>query len=413
MEATVRRSIISGKCKPPVSIPAAHRAVALASLTPEQSVISDVPKSLQLSSTIRAAESLGASIAAKEGVLDIIGVEKLPSSASIDCGDSRATLMLLMPVFAAGNSQADFSGTGILSKFPLEAHAGYLSRLGATAKVGANGGLPISVSGPFAEAKMVFFPRLGTDFFAGLLFSSFFCAQDMEIGIEGRFSDMESWGATISLMEKFGVAFEYAGDDYIMLQSAQLPRGQKLSVPPRDYHSAFLLACGAIGGRATLEGYSLPKTHAQLFESFGASVHVSDNKTSVSAGSLSGCELDAGALGNLVFLAAALAAHSDGETHLKNLPSLSRRHSNHLRSLLAQLSRLGVKSEESGVELHIKGGKLTGAQVDCGGSPSVAMALSLAGISASTPVTISGTECLSRTYPGFFRDLASLGAIIR
>ena len=74
---------------------------------------------------------------------------------------------------------------------------------------------------------------------------------------------------------------------------------------------------------------------------------------------------------------------------------------------------MGLKSEEQNGTLVFSGGSLKGTEIIPEGDPAVAMACSIAALSAQGQTRITGSECVDKSYPGFFTDLAALGAIIR
>jgi 3-phosphoshikimate 1-carboxyvinyltransferase len=63
--------------------------------------------------------------------------------------------------------------------------------------------------------------------------------------------------------------------------------------------------------------------------------------------------------------------------------------------------------------LLIQGGSISGASVEAHGDHRIAMALAVASLKADHPVTIAGCESVSKSYPDFFKDLATIGAIMR
>ena len=55
--------------------------------------------------------------------------------------------------------------------------------------------------------------------------------------------------------------------------------------------------------------------------------------------------------------------------------------------------------------------QLSGALVDSCGDHRIAMALALVALGGA-PITIAGAECVAKSYPEFWDDLAALGARI-
>ena len=108
-----------------------------------------------------------------------------------------------------------------------------------------------------------------------------------------------------------------------------------------------------------------------------------------------------------------LASVASGKTKISNLHSLPRRHRLRAQKICRELGKMGAKIEREGDSFAITGGKLAGAKIEPGKDAVVAMACSAAAVCASGPTLINDSECVSRAYPGFFRDLVSLGAIVR
>jgi 3-phosphoshikimate 1-carboxyvinyltransferase len=60
----------------------------------------------------------------------------------------------------------------------------------------------------------------------------------------------------------------------------------------------------------------------------------------------------------------------------------------------------------------ITGGEVKEAVVDSHHDHRIAMAAAVASLRASGPVSITNPECIAKSYPGFYEDLRSLGAVI-
>lgn len=414
MERSIRRSIVSGRAAAPPSLPIAHRALAVASLANGQSVISNLPPSPSIEGTVSACRSFGADIVTDNGVADIFGPEALAPEKVIDCGESSAALKIFLPLACMFDYGIGFTGGASLSKIPLAPFMGYLERLGATCE-GASTSLPLKVTGPMAERQLVYFPQLGAQFFSGILFSSPFSGIGTEIVIDGAFPHPEHAESAVWLMKKCRIAFEAAERDFIWLEGAQQYAPLKdFAVPASSYLSSYLLLAGAIAGKVSLENCgSQDPMFEQLLSSFGAHLSCSGSKCSSSAGSLLGCGLNAAELGRFISHALVLGSIAPGQTKIDGISLLPKSFGRRLPLLIRELSRMGAKISEEENGLVAVGGRLAGAKVEPEGDPMVAMACSIAALAADGPTTISGAECVEKSYPNFFKDLASLGAIVR
>ena len=94
---------------------------------------------------------------------------------------------------------------------------------------------------------------------------------------------------------------------------------------------------------------------------------------------------------------------------MRNAEELRVKESNRLEGFVAELHKLGANIEPTTDGFVVYGPTpLHGAVVDGLGDHRVAMSLAVAALVANSPTTILGADCVSKTYPGFFDDLAGL-----
>ncbi|MFA5929400.1 MAG: hypothetical protein WC861_00805 [Candidatus Micrarchaeia archaeon] len=412
MQAEIRRSIISGEAAAPPSAPMAHRALLLSALAPGQTAVSNLPALPGIASTIAALRAFGADIVQSGGMADVFGPEEIAAPAAVDCGDCNTTLKLLLPLSASFGSEVKITGSLRLSEKDLSPFFGFLD--GAKAETAYAGSLPASVKGPFSAEEQIYPGQLGSQFLSGILMCAPLLAQDVSIGLDGSVPGFQHVKGTISLMKEYGMEFYSDKDELISLPGGQAysPPGD-MQVPSSPCLSSFLLLAGALSGKATLAGSCDWQSHSGMFREFGAGVSIRKHEISVSTGSLSPVEIDAMDAGMFLPHALVLASAANGTTKIGNLHSLPRRHMLRAQRICHELGRMGAKIGREGDSFVITGGKLAGAKIDPGSDPAVAMAVAAAAVCASGPTTIINSECVASTYPDFFRDLASLGAIVR
>ena len=412
MQAEIRRSIISGEAAAPASVPMAHRALILSTLTPGQTAVSNLPSLPGIASTIAACRAFGADIVQSEGVADVFGPEELVAPQAVDFGDCNSTLKLLLPLSASFGTEVKISGSPRLSKKGLSPFFGFLDA--AKAETIYSGSLPASVKGPFSAEEQVYPGQLGSQFLSGILLCAPLLGQVTSIGLEGSVPGWQHVKNTISLMKEYGIEFYSDKDEFISLPGGQAySPPDEIKVPASPYLSSFLLLTGALSGKATMTGSCDWQSYEGIFQSFGAGVSIHKHEISVSAGSISPVEIDAAQAGIFLPHALVLASVASGKTKIGNLHSLPRRHLSCAIRLSHELGKMGAKIEREGDSFSITGGKLAGAKIEPGKDPVVAMACAAAAVCASGPTIINDSEIVSDAYPNFFRDLVSLGAIVR
>jgi len=119
---------------------------------------------------------------------------------------------------------------------------------------------------------------------------------------------------------------------------------------------------------------------------------------------------------DLVPTIAVLGAVAEGLTEITGVAHLRYKETDRLRFLTEELRRMGARIEEKEEGLLIEGSKgreLKAAKVHSHGDHRLAMALSIAALSARGETVIEGAECAKVSYPSFFEDIRNLGADIK
>jgi 3-phosphoshikimate 1-carboxyvinyltransferase len=109
----------------------------------------------------------------------------------------------------------------------------------------------------------------------------------------------------------------------------------------------------------------------------------------------------------------ALAATAEGLTRIRGAAELRVKESDRLAVMAAGLQRLGVELKEYPDGIDIRGGRISGADVESAGDHRCAMSFAVLGLLASVPVHIREAEYIATSYPGFINDMNSLGAELR
>ena len=76
------------------------------------------------------------------------------------------------------------------------------------------------------------------------------------------------------------------------------------------------------------------------------------------------------------------------------------------------LRNMGIVVRRGDGSLEIEGGRPRGGAVDPRGDHRIAMALSVLGLVAEGETTVLDAHCVSKSYPGFWEDMAMMGAEI-
>ena len=155
------------------------------------------------------------------------------------------------------------------------------------------------------------------------------------------------------------------------------------------------------------------KAAAEGTPAAGAKVVWSGQSVSIQKNVLRAIRFDATDCPDLFPPLAALCCHCSGTSVIRGAGRLRHKESDRALALAAELGKLGAAIELRGDEMRITGARLHGAAVDSRGDHRIAMACAIAALGAAEEVAISRPECVDKSYPRFFDDLATLGVQVR
>jgi 3-phosphoshikimate 1-carboxyvinyltransferase len=222
---------------------------------------------------------------------------------------------------------------------------------------------------------------------------------------------------TIDTCAAFGVRIE-KNHDYsgFSIQGKQHYRSGEFHVEGDWSGAAFLVVAAAIAtGNDELEISGLRTDSSQPDKAVltaarmaGAAIRIGKENVYVKKGSPRAFEFDATDCPDLFPPLAVLAAACPGTSILRGIHRLAGKESDRAASLKTCLESLGVCVTFDGDSMLVHGGNLSGGIIDSSGDHRIAMAAAVAALAAAGPVTILGSECVAKSWPGFFGDLASI-----
>jgi 3-phosphoshikimate 1-carboxyvinyltransferase len=97
---------------------------------------------------------------------------------------------------------------------------------------------------------------------------------------------------------------------------------------------------------------------------------------------------------------------------IKGVSRLGYKESDRAAAIKEEFGKMNIVIKITDDLMYINGGVVKGAEVDSRNDHRIAMAAAVAALGSEGPVTIKGSECISKSYPGFFDDLISINAIV-
>ena len=412
MTRTVAPGPRTGVIQIPASKSQAHRMLICAALSREPSRLILDGFSADIEATMQCLEALGARCEETANGLSVTPVGVCPAQARLDVGESGSTLRFLLPVLGALGVQAEIWMHGRLPERPLsplwevlEAHGMRLQQDGTI----------LHTDGQLIAGDYSLPGNVSSQFISGLLFALPLLGGNSTLTVTGALQSARYVSMTEQALAEAGILTKKDGPVW------QIGGGQRYASPAvqtveGDWsNAAFFLCMGALSATGVtvtgLNSTSLQADRAvtEILVRFGAELTVSEDAVTVRRGVLHGITLDAGPIPDLIPVVSCLAALCDGETRVENAARLRLKESDRLQTTAALLSALGGSVRELPDGLIISGrGRLSGGTADACGDHRIAMSAAMAACGCEGPVTVSGSECVAKSYPAFWEDFASL-----
>ena len=332
-------------------------------------------------------------------------------------GNAGTVARFLPPALALGPGPYAVDGVPRMRERPIEDLVDAMRGLGADVEYAeGDGRFPIVVGGGgLAGGRAVVRGGGSSQFVSGLLMAAPYADASVVLDVEGR----ESWpyvGITLEVMRRFGVEIE-ASEGYARLVVGRGPyRARAFEVEPDASAASYFLALAAVtGGRVRVPGLGSGSSQgdlrfARVLEEMGCEVDLGAGHVEVRGlGQLRGVEVDMGSFSDTMMTLAAIAPFASSPTTITNVGHTRHQETDRISAVVAELSRLGVEVEEWADGLRVWPGHLRTAVVRTYGDHRMAMAFAVAGLAAPAPtVTIEDPECVTKTFPGYFRALDGL-----
>jgi 3-phosphoshikimate 1-carboxyvinyltransferase len=404
MNVTITPTKLHGSITPPPSKSQAHRLIIAAALASGTSVISNVAFSQDIEATLSCMKALGASAEINGSAVTIsgVGTKPAPSGASLphlDCGESGSTLRFLIPVALAVAGGGAFTGRGRLLSRPQKPYADLFAEkhISFTQEPQV-----ITASGTLTPGTYSLPGDVSSQFVTGLLYALPLLDGDSDIILT---SPLESKGyvdMTLLALAAFGVRAKETETGY-HIPGGQTYRAASLSVESDYSQAGFYFAMTGVGNHVDIQG--LNEHSAQ-----GDRVIVPYSEALRAPGQVT---LDVSQCPDLVPpLAAQAALRGAGNvTHLVGAARLRIKESDRLATVTQVLNALGGKVEEYPDSLTITGADTLpgGVTVDSFNDHRIAMMAAVAATGCQQPVTITGAQCVAKSYPNFWEDYEALG----
>jgi 3-phosphoshikimate 1-carboxyvinyltransferase len=412
MRVSLQRSEVHGAVDAPASKSYTHRAIICAALAEGSSRIRNALLSADTEATMRACRALGADVSGRKEIR-IGGTEQLTAPKKpVNCGESASTMRFFIPIAALASGTTVLTAEAGLLKRPMQPVVDALQMLGVQCS-SVSGFPPVTVHGGGIKGGTARIRGdVSSQFISGMLFAAPRAEGSVTIEVTTELESRNYVDITLDVLGKFGIGVS---------ESARRFEISPQHYEPCDYtvegdfsSAAFMLAAGALYGRVRVTGLNAASKQGDtqilgILKKMGARMSESNGAFVTEASALRGVRIDATHIPDLVPILAVLGCFAAGKTTIFNAQRLRIKESDRLAAMCAALRSMGARISETEDGLAIEKSALYGAGISTN-DHRIAMACAIAALGAQGNTTIENAECVSKSYPDFFRDLQALGA---
>lgn len=423
MRLKVMPSAVSGQVAAPPSKSYTHRALILGALARGETLITNYLDADDTRYTADALRTLGTDIRTEGNIVKIVGRDGKfsvqPGRETIFVGNSGSTVRMVAPLTSLTQSRVVFEGEPRLYQRPVSDLLTALKALGIRASsINRDGFPPIEIyGGTLLGGEVVVSGMITSQHVSGLLMVAPYARRNVRLKISGELLSKPYVDVTIEAMRHFGGEVGNLNYEQFVVTAGEKYRGCEYKIEGDYSSAAYFFAMGAIGGTAVSVTGLNPRSaqgdrhFLDLMARMGCNVNYGKEGLAVSRQKpLVGITQDMGDYPDIVQPLAVVAAFAGGKTLIKNIGHLIYKETDRINNTAIELRKMGVTVDVTENTMLITGGSPRGAEFESHNDHRLVMSLATAALFASGQTVISGAEAASKSYPDFFRDLASVGA---
>ena len=371
----------------------------------------------------------GTGVTGSGGVIEMCGAGgAFPAkSGSFFLGNAGTATRFLTAVLAASNGRYVVDGDERMRERPIQDLVTALGKLGARLDC-PTGCPPVTIEpGRFAGGSVDISGAISSQFISAVLMAAGLAEERVSVRVVGDLVSRPYLDLTIQVMRDFGarvLVYDKMADGEPVFE-VDARRGYEA---PEEYFvegdasaaSYFYAAAAITGTTVRVEGVGRTTQQgdmrcADVLAEMGCRVTKESDAVQVVGAMLRGVDCDCSDMPDVVPTLAVAAVFAKGRTRLRGVPHLRHKESDRIASVASELRKLGVEVRELRDGLEIQGtlgsddDVLHGGEIDTWGDHRIAMALSVAGL-VVPDVVIREPHVVSKSFPGFFQALTSLGA---
>lgn len=403
-----------------------HRSVMFGAIAKGTTEIKGFLQGADCLSTIACFRQMGIAIENQKGTVLVHGngLHGLKKPAHVlDCGNSGTTTRLISGILCGQDFSVTLTGDASIQKRPMKRIITPLTRMGADIRsLSGNDCAPLQIQGAPLHGIHYPSPVASAQVKSAILLAGLYADGETRVT-----EPYVSRNHTEQMLSVFGADVRTEHTTAIIRPADEL-YGTAVSVPGDISSAAFFLAAGLLvpHSEVLIRNVGINPTRDGMLHvcrEMGAdltmmNVHTGTGEPTadilVRSSSLHGTVIGGALIPTLIDelpMIAAMACLADGTTVIKDAAELKVKESNRIDVMVKNLAAMGADVVETPDGMIIHGGKpLHGTVIDSRLDHRIAMTFAVLGCCADGETEILGADCVNISYPGFYEELARLGA---
>lgn len=388
MDITIHPRLLQGTLRVIPSKSQAHRLLICAALADGPTTLLCPETNRDMEATAQCLCAMGAKITRSDLGYHINPIVTVPRNAVLHCHDSGSTLRFLLPILGALGISATIHMEGRLPSRPLSPLWEELERMGC--HLSRPSPTTIAISGALRPGNYTMDGSVSSQYITGLYFALPLLDGPSHLTITGQLESRPYIRMTLEALRLFGVDPQCPGPQVFHSPGT-------LTVEGDWSNAAFFFAANSLGNALTVQEVD---PHSPQGDKAVLTL-----LPQLEAGTPTLSTADFPDLTPILAVVAA-AKHGAVFTHIQRLRL---KESDRVASILAMLHALGGRAEATEDTLTVFGTGLTGGTVNSENDHRITMAAAIAATVCTQSVTITGAECVQKSYPNFFAEYRRLG----
>lgn len=410
-----------------------NRALLLALLASEPSVIHDALLSRDTRLMIDAIVEMGADVSIDGTTVTVTPPEVLePRTGTIDCGLAGTVMRFLPPLAAFATKPVRFDGDEQARMRPMKPLLDALVELGVDVTYEKDEGfLPFVIEGPGPDklkgGTVKVNARLSSQYISALIFAGHRFTEGLHVKLGSQMPSPAHVRMTVDELQRRGGEVELESLPALIpgeapsvhgwiMKPGKLKGGTYHIEPDLTNAGPFLAATLICGGQVRIENWPAKTTQIgdmwrKIIPGMGGRIgrDSTDSLVARGTGTVGGIDVNLFDGGEMTPMVAALAAVAVNPSKITGIGHLTGHETNRLKALVNEIQAIGSHAKASRHSLEISPGITHGAQIETYNDHRMVMFGALVGL-AVPDVKVRNPHAVDKTFPDFLDEWMAMCA---